>query len=764
MGQGGDGSDSDVAEMGEFDTGTESLPPATAESSDSAAASASDVALENEINQSEGTAAKNTTAEDPFAGTESNQNGQDISGGSPQASQAPSDQKSSVASNGMDDEFKDFEGQMDLNSPPAPEAKPQSPPPEIVQTPIEAPPPEENMNVPVEMPAPVVENAPVENPEPPVSSNKVAEIKNIRYKANDNGGTVVIDGNQPLEFQTRMNADTNQLVIEIQNATLPSNLKRPLNTKDMRGGIGAIDAYQNKGSKVARIVVQMRPGAQEPTVQAEGKSLLVIQQGEVLNASHDGVSLKQQSPVADDEGRSGSMTITRSRGTGGQGGNGRGEGGEGSILSASSLTEFLTGNTQFYGSPMSIDVNEMDVRDVFKLIAEESGVNIVLSDEVKGTVTLKLKDVPWDQIFVIMMKARKLGYTRSGNIIRVATMADIKAEEAETLTMLAARKAQAPLKLKVVPISYADIKKIETDVAKFLSERGKVVGDQRTSSLMITDHDENIERIEKLIKAIDVPPPQVLIEGKIVEASDQFTRQIGVNWNASGQSSVLGRSSNRVIRGRTGIGVTPTASTAINSAANLNFAVGTLDILGDIEATLALYESQSQVKVLSSPRIVTLHNEKAEINQTIAIPLQKISESNGSKTVSVEYKDISLKLVVTPQITNDASVLLDVNVSRSFLGATIDQTTQQKPVNTRSAMTKVMVRNAQTTVIGGVYQTDQAQGEAKVPWLGDIPILGWLFKNRSTESIKNELLIFLTPRILGHSESQINPTDLGGVE
>lgn len=728
LGQGDDSPATESSEFSDFDSGS------TSNTTAGGPATTGEDSVEQELNQSEG-------APPSQAATEKSQ-----------------DQKN----NSLDDEFAQFEKQ-DADQ----KSKEQ---PQQVATQIEPPPPEDKIPPPIveDVPPPVVEPISPIADEVPRSSK--AQITNIRYKANDNGGTLVIDGNQPLQYQTRLNSETNQFVVEVENAVLPEKLKRPLNTKDMSGGIGGIDAYQNKGSTTARIVVQLRAGVPEPIIQPEGNSLLVVQTGKTPSENTQQASSPDIAVPNNESSKSKDVAVldkTSSTNESGVSGSSTemaasAEKVEGGILSSASLSEYLTGNTQFYGKPMSLEVSEMDIREVFKLIAEESGVNMILSEEVKGTITLKLKDVPWDQIFVILMKTKKLGYTRSGSIIRVTSMKEIKEEEQEALSMLAARKQQANLKVKVIPISYADIKKISDDVSKFLSDRGKVVGDQRTSSIIVTDHDENIDRAERLIKALDVPPPQVLIEGKIVEATDQFQRQIGVNWSGTGQEMKLG-DSNSKLKGKTSFDIAPTTSSPTAAAAQLNFSLGTLDVLGDIEATLSLFEYQSQVKVLSSPRIVTLHNEKAEINQTISIPLLKESTSNGTSNRSVDFKDVSLKLAVTPQITNDASVILDVQVSRSFLGATADQATQAKPVNTRSATTKVMVRNAQTAVIGGVYQSDQTMGETKVPWIGDIPLLGWLFKNRSTDNNKNELLIFLTPRILGQADSQVVPTELEGV-
>jgi len=654
-----------------------------------------------------------------------------------------------------EDEFAQFEKESE-QSPPPPEIIAQETPPPVVETPIEAPPPEVTPEV---VPPPIVETTPPVEETPPVETQQLAQIKNIRYKANDNGGTILIEADQTLTYETRLNADTNQFVIEIPNSKLPDKLKRPFNTRDMNGGIGSIDAYQNKGSNTARVVVQLRAGVPEPTIQAEGTALLVVQSGNVAGIDEGGFAPSTTESIP------GPVTETESP-TAGQVASAPGDttvaavAGESKILSSASLEEFMAGNSQFYGKPISVEVAEMDVREVFKLIGEESGINMVLADEVKGTISLKLREVPWDQALIVIMKARRLGYTRSGSILRIAPLSDIKSEEDETLRMIASRKAQVPLKVRVLPVSYAKIEDVEKQVSRFLSERGKAVGDVRTSSLIVSDHDENIDRVAKLVATIDVPPPQVLIEGKIVEASDQFQRQIGINWSASGQEYRMFNSNK--IRGRTTLGVSPTTAGGIASTGNLTFTLGTIDVLGDLTAALALYEQQSSVKVLSSPRIVTLHNEPAEINQSIDIPLLKETVSPTGTSRSVEYKPVTLKLGVTPQITNDASVIMAIDVKRDFVGSVVDQQTQSRPINTRSAKTKVMVRNSQTAVIGGIYQSDQTIGESKVPWVSDVPILGWLFKNRNNDSNKNELLIFLTPRILGQADSQTIPSESAG--
>lgn len=603
-------------------------------------------------------------------------------------------------------------------------------------------------------PSPFEEPAPAQIAEAPMAPPMVEEtpslaatpatplvrIENFRYRANDNGGTLIVEANGPVEYTTRLNPETNQFVIEIPQSRLARKLKRPFNTRDMGGQVGAIDAYQNRGSTTARIVVQLREGAGEPVVQPEGNTLLIVASQSANPTTSSSAAASAEPGAADAE----QMAATDSESFPDQ---------EASILSAQSLEEFLAGNMQFFGKKISIETQDMDLRDVFRLIAEESGLNMILSDDIKGTISVKLRQVPWDQALVMIMKSKKLGYTRAGNILRIAPISDIKGEEDEAIRLAAAKKNQAPLKVRMVPISYANVNDLAGQVRPFLSERGRVIGDTRTSALVLQDADENIERVLKLISSIDVPPPQVLIEGKVVEASDSFRNSVGVNWSASGQSFQLGRDRNP--SGTAGFRVSPQLGPA---TFGLDFRLGTLDILGDLQATLALFEQEGQVKVVSSPRILTLHNQAAEINQSTEIPLISTNQvPNAGSSTSVSFKPVRLKLSVTPQITNDGAVIMDVDVNREFVGEIVDQNTQARPVNSRSAKTKVLVKNGQTAVIGGIYQSDAAEGTRKVPWLGDVPGVGWLFKSRSKDTSKNELLIFLTPRILAQLESGAMP-------
>jgi type IV pilus assembly protein PilQ len=276
-----------------------------------------------------------------------------------------------------------------------------------------------------------------------------------------------------------------------------------------------------------------------------------------------------------------------------------------------------------------------------------------------------------------------------------------------------------------------------------------VKADTRTNSLIVNDLEENIERVSRLIEILDTQTPQVLIEAKVVEARQTFQRVIGINWSMKNGSIPLAQVGNLPVSLRPEFNMQSGQAASINAGLKL----GSFDLLGDIEATLSLFEAEGLVRVISSPRIVTLNGVKANIEQTSEVPFKKVDTgSTGVITTTTQFKPIQLKLDVTPQITADGGVVMAVKVTREFPGQ--DTTgSGDVPINRRQAETTVLVQNGETTVMGGIFQSDVTEGEQGVPFLRKVPILGGLFRSRTYNKDKNELLIFLTPRILNKDKA-----------
>jgi type IV pilus assembly protein PilQ len=550
-------------------------------------------------------------------------------------------------------------------------------------------------------------------------------ISDIRYVSRKGGGTVVIESSTPLVFRTRENPESNQYVVDVANARLPDRLKRPYITKDFNQAIASVNAYQEAGSSTAHVVVTFRAPTRATTTQT-GKKLLVFATGPASQSGQanadDSSDIDTLAKTAAIEGGAGDSRILPANATAGEA-------------------------TRFYGRPISIEIRDTNVRDVIQLIADQSGANIVLASNIEGKVTLKLKQIPWDQALMIVMKSQGLGYVRQGSVLRIATLAQIKAENDAAKAIIEAQAEAEPLKVKILPISYAKVTDLVTRVTPFLTpRRGAVVADERTSSLIVTDLPDVLDRISNLVKSLDTPPLQVQIEAKIIEAREDFTRKYGIQWGVTGASLTNGGAGIQT----NNLNITPGD---IPSVLNYNIRLGTFDILGDLDATLGLAETQNVAKVLSAPRITTLNSQEATVSQSTTLQIQKQTQGAAGNTVSYEQLDVPLELKVTPQVSANGDVLLKLNITRSFPGsAGVNGAPPQ--IEKRTVATNVMVHNGQTAVVGGVYQSDSSESDSGVPLLKNIPVFGWLFKSTNKLSNKNELLVFLTPRIINSDNAQ----------
>ncbi|MGE3974266.1 MAG: type IV pilus secretin PilQ [Bdellovibrionales bacterium] len=607
---------------------------------------------------------------------------------------------------------------LDLGDDSGNQSMAQMPPDEELGAIEDTPAPQEDAPVPEMTPAPsIAEEVPV-----PTTSEQEVEVTALDFKSREGGGTIVIQTTEPTTYTTRINPENQQFIVEVNNAKLPAKFKRPYNTKEFSGPIAGIQAYQNAGSKTARFVIQLKESI-EPVVRQVGNSISIAPSEESLSlAEVDGAVIEQGEKTPDSPL---------------------------SALSSRNIDEFLLNQSKFYGRKISIQFKDADIRDVFNFISEESGLNIIVGEEVIGKITLKLRQIPWDQALIVILKAKKLGYVRQGNILRIASLKTIQDEADAAKGVMDAQAKLRPLRVKVFPVSYAKVIELEAQSKEFLSERGKAKADTRTNSLIVNDLEENIERIGRLIDILDTQTPQVLIEARVVEARQTFQRILGINWSMKNGSLPVGQMNGTPISLRPELNMQSGSAQTINARLGL----GSFDLLGDIEATLSLFETEGLVRVISSPRIVTLNGVKANIEQTSEVPFKKTdSLPGGAQTTTTLFKPIQLKLEVTPQITAEGGVVMTVKVIREFPGQDVSGQ-GDVPINRRIADTTVLVQNGQTTVMGGIFQSDVTEGETGVPFLRKVPILGGLFRSRTYNKDKNELLIFLTPRILNKDKA-----------
>ncbi len=393
---------------------------------------------------------------------------------------------------------------------------------------------------------------------------------------------------------------------------------------------------------------------------------------------------------------------------------------------------------EYSGTRISVDLQDADVELVLRLIAEVSGHNLIIDEDVSGKISLKLEDIPWDQALDLVLQQKSLGVALQGNIMRITTAKQLEAEQNQLRrareAALQARESMTnlePLQTRYLQINYSTAAEIEPKVREFLSSRGKISQDTRTNQLIIRDAGSQLEKIGKVIAKLDRPERQVLIEARIVYATDSFQRSLGINW--SGEYS---HSSSQYSRSFNVEGVSlPADVGGLDAGVNFSKIAG-LDLFS-LDAQLRLGELKDIAKTISSPRVVTLNNNRAEINQGTKVASQAESESGGTTT---EYTDAILSLSVQPQITPDNKLILDLEIS--------DDSPDGDDISTRSTKTKMIVSDNETIVIGGVQKSTDTDTDDRVPGLANIPGLGWLFKNQYTLKQKEELLIFIRPRIL----------------
>ena len=399
--------------------------------------------------------------------------------------------------------------------------------------------------------------------------------------------------------------------------------------------------------------------------------------------------------------------------------------------------------SQFTGEPLSLDLKDADIKDVFRTISQLTQLNIVVDPEVKGTVTVQLEDVPWDQALDLILKQNGLGYVLENNIMRIATTAKLQAEQADRARLTDARQAAEATRTVIKKLSYAKAGELTATIKSVMSRRGDIVVDNRTNTLIIREIPTFLPAVLQLIENLDTATPQVMIEARIVETTKSLGRSLGISWGANGAADVAhGNTTNLIFPN--------------NVTGNFNVPLGTPQTiatvrLGNILDTFSLdlalsaAENQGLLKIISSPKVAALTNTAASIQSGVQIPVQ----TNVNNTTTVIYVDATLKLTVTPQITNEGTILMTVNVSKREPAVALNLSIGQNvPLTVREYRGEILVRDGGTSVIGGIFQINDQDQNNMIPGLWKIPILGNLFRNKTRTEKHDELLIFITPRIL----------------
>ncbi|WP_416142189.1 type IV pilus secretin PilQ [Hydrogenophaga sp.] len=440
----------------------------------------------------------------------------------------------------------------------------------------------------------------------------------------------------------------------------------------------------------------------------------------------------------------------------------------------------LTQGPGYSGEKLSLNFQNIEVRSLLQVIADFTNFNVVTSDSVSGAVTLRLKDVPWDQALDIILQAKGLGMRKSGNVLWIAPRDEIAAREKQELESKASIESLETVRTQGFQMNYAKAADIAVQLsgggggdgsgnARLLTPRGSVISEPRTNQLFVTDIPSKLEQVQDLIAKLDIPIRQVLIEARIVEADDRFGRSLGVRLGGSDLRGVRGGDagyaiggSNRMTIGGSYNAVSSTTRESENVLDTINtsfvnlpstgaggfapaaFAISLFSSAANrfLNLEISALEADGRGKIVSSPRVVTADQVKALIEQGTEYPYQTATASGAT---AIAFRKANLKLEVTPQITPEGSIILDVDVNKDSRGET---TAAGIAINTKHIQTQVLVENGGTVVIGGIFELIEIDDTTKVPFFGDLPVVGNLFKNKSKTSNKSELLVFITPRVI----------------
>lgn len=418
-------------------------------------------------------------------------------------------------------------------------------------------------------------------------------------------------------------------------------------------------------------------------------------------------------------------------------------GGADSIRSGESKT-LSAGERVYTGEPLDLSLKDADIKDVLRMFSQLTGLNIAIDPQVAGTVTVEFIAVPWDQALEIILRQNGLAYVLQGNVMRVGTISRLSEEAALNRKLEEENRLNVATVTIIKDLSYATANDVSSLLSEMASPKGKIIVDQRTNQLIITEVPEYLQTMLNLIETVDIPTPQVIIEARIVETTKNFLQQFGIDWGFNAAfDPALGTGPGLVFPNQASVEGGPFTFGKGNTVLSMAFS----DVLGafDLDIALTAAESEGLARIVSAPKIVTQDNESAEIQSGVQIPVQ----TRVNFTTTVQYVDATLRLQVTPQITANDTVIMEIQVQKTepATGLAVGES-QNVPLLTRRAQTRLMVRDGGTTVIGGIYQATENSAQDRVPFLHKIPVLGLLFKNKDVQSRHDELLIFITPKIV----------------
>ena len=550
--------------------------------------------------------------------------------------------------------------------------------------------------------------------------------------------------------------DNRQIILDIKNVNASEKILRDFDTSEFLGSVVYVSAYKNpKNKSDVRIALQLRENVRSNLVQEKNKLILRVENRfGVFN--EDGDNLSSQYTYKDTESKTGEKIH---------------------VPQSNSLEDILhnltlSGKKKYVGKKITLKVNNISVVDILRMIAEISGFNIITSPSVPrgATLSINLVNTPWDQVLDIVLRLNKLAAKKNGTILLVQSMAEASKEAKEELENKKLALGLEPLVTKIFPVSYAKIGDLSKIMKDYLTpKRGTIALDQRTNSLIVKDTEEKLERVRKIIETLDTQTPQVLIESKIVEFIQSYVKELGlrsgVNFGYDPIGAIgtprergivgdVGSSAGEGTDGGPGFAFSTMAGTGDDI---IRLTIGRLGRIFNLNFQLQLFESESKAKIISNPKVVTQNNSKATFNTTeddyYAVTTQDPEGGPATRTFAQQQATVSLD--VTPQITNEGSIVLQISLKRDDFADRVIVGGPRR-ILSNNITTNVLVDDGSTIVLGGIFVKRSQNAIAGIPILKDIPFLGWLFRSAyNPTSTKRELMIFLTPKIINDQNEGI---------
>jgi type IV pilus assembly protein PilQ len=569
------------------------------------------------------------------------------------------------------------------------------------------------------------------------------EIKNVNFVQEGEVSKLIIETDKgDIQAERFHVSEDKQIILDLKNIKVSPKLLRGIDTSEFPGSTVFISAYKKPGTtKDVRFAIQLRDNVRSILETIDKKIVLNIENRfGVFSAnkirSSENTSLGSDEKIEDAIG----LNVPKSN-------------------SVEDILQNLTmaGPKKYIGKRISINVREIPVPDLLNMIADTSGFNIIIDQAVSTAqpLTLTLTNVPWDQALDTVLNLSKLVAQKSANILVVKTLAVATKEKEEELAALKLKEGLEPLVTRVFLINYAALPDIEKIIRDYITkDRGAIQLDERTNSLIVKDTIESIDRIKKIIDTLDTQTPQILIEAKIVEANEAYSKRIGLSRGISLGYDPVSRLQTNV----TGPGFSFSSAPNAQTPTALGMTIGIYKRLLNLDVNLQLMESESKGRIISTPKVVTQNKKAATItsSEQTSFRVQQLAATGTAAAVTFQNISADLNLTVTPQVTNDGAISMQISLAKSAFGT---RPTPDAPPNItrRNITTNVLVENGSTVVIGGLYQTSTLETRSGIPYLKDLPLIGWLFSTPfAPDTTKNELIIFMTPRIMNQEEAGLS--------